>query len=328
MGDIKYQSKGLHIGNRLQSVLIAVAALLVFLGLFAGIRSYEERVAVQAVRLAVEHQLNDVDYALAGHAKDIDALWSVYGPQNDLTEDEFYKMAEPIVESHHTFLPLLISMMGGALVFVLLGMGFSMSGRNKEYHQLIEHKDRELKNTRQKLAQESIRDEESGLFNRKHFDSLLDTECRRAVREFNPLTLMLVEIDAVTTVHPNGDAPVDNAGDSVSHLAELLKASIARPGDVAARFNERGFALLLPATNEQSPQLAKRLCEQSRAINLGDQSLSISIGISTLQPSSQLTPEHILRVTTEALQQAQQQGGDQVCSNAEQTRDVPVTYSS
>jgi len=310
--------------SKVQPILITVVSLLVFAALYIGVRSYEERVAVQAVRLAVEHRVENVDYELAGQAKDIEELWSVYGPQQELTENEYFILADPIVDSHHTFLPLFIALMGGGLSFLLLGMALSFSGSKREFHQVIEDKDLELKRSLQKLDKVSIRDDETGLINRRHFDELLDTECRRAVREFSPLTLMLVEID------PIEDETIQESFSEqcVTYVADLLKASISRPGDVIARFDERCFALLLPATNEQSPVLAQKLCEQARAIEISEQGISVSIGISTMQPSAQLTAELIQQTSLMMLAQAREKGGDQVCSDTEKTQDVPVTYSN
>ncbi|GGK59412.1 GGDEF domain-containing protein [Amphritea balenae] len=309
--------------SRIQTIVILMISLLVFAAIFVGIRSYEERVAVQAVRLAVEHRVDEVDYELAGQAKNINALWAVYGPQSELTQDEFFSLADPIVESHHTFLPLFISLMGGGLTFVLLGMAMNMSGRTREFHKTIEYKDMELQLSQQKLASVAILDELTGLTNQRHFQQLLDTECRRAVREFSPLTLLLIEVDPKEL----DQQPEGFAEQQVCQIAELLKKAISRPGDLVARIGEQRFALLLPATNEQSPVLAERLCQQAREIEISGKQLSISIGICTMQPSALLTAEYISEQTLGALNQAIASGRDQVCAQAEGPLEIPVTYS-
>ena len=307
----------------LQTLFISLAALIVFSALFIGLRAYEERVAVQAVRLAVEHRVDSVDYELAGKARDIDTLWAVYGPQQELSEDEFYSLADPIVVSHHTFLPLFISAMGGGLTFVLLGMALNLAGRNRAFNQEIKSKNLELERSRQKLAEVSITDELTGVYNQRHYLDLLDTESRRAVREFAPLTLLLAEIDAVA------DEQVTDSftEESICRVAEVLNRNISRPGDVIARIDKRRFALLLPATNEQSPVLAEKLCQQVQAIEIGEQRLSLSIGLSTMQPSSELTAERIQQYTEEALQKAISKGGNQVCANTEAASEIPVTFA-
>ncbi|WP_299195673.1 GGDEF domain-containing protein [uncultured Amphritea sp.] len=313
-----------EIRGRIQTIVTLVVSILVFAALFIGIRSYEERVAVQAIRLAIEHRVDDVNYELAGKAKDIDTLWSVYGPQKELAEEEFYRLADPIVASHHTYLPLFIALMGGGLTFVMLGMGVGMAVRARQLHKVLEHKELELKQSQEKLASVTLTDELTGLANGRHFNQVLSTECRRAVREFSPLTLMLIEIDKVDAEQ----LPVNFADQQAGLVAEVLKGAISRPGDMAARIGNSRFAMVLPATNEQSPVLADRLCRDMHDIEVAGYPLSVSIGTSTLQPSAQLTAENILQQTEAALNEAVQNGGGLVRARTEDPRDIPVTFSN
>lgn len=308
--------------SRLQTIVILVVSVLVFVALFFGVRSYEERVAVQAIRLAIEHRVDEVNYELAGKARDVDTLWEAYGPQEELAEDEFFSLADPIVASHHTFLPLFIALMGGGLTFVMFGMWLSMSGRTRTYHQVIQSKELELQQSHEKLASLVVSDDLTGLANERHFNQMLNTECRRAVREFSPLTLMLINADKLDAEES------ESSRQKLCQVAAVLGGAISRPGDLVARIADNRFALLLPATNEQSPVLAERLCREVRDIGTEGEALSLSIGICTMQPSSLLTAENILAKVDAALNDAVAQGGDQVCAKAEDPRDIPVTFSS
>ena len=316
-------SRQTKVRSRVQTIVTLVVSILVFIVLFVGIRSYEERVAVQAIRLAIEHRVDQVDYEQVGMAKDIDTLWSAYGPQKEITEEDFYRLADPIVNSYHTFLPLFIALMGGVLSFVTLGMGINAAVRARHLRKVLEAKDVELKRSQEKLASVAVTDEPTGLANGRHFNQVLSTECRRAVREFSPLTLMLIELDK-----PETDQLPDNFSDQQACLiAEVLKSAISRPGDMAARIGTGRFAMVLPATNEQSPVLADRLCRDINDIELLGYKLSVSIGISTLQPSAQLTAEYILAQTEAALDEAIQNGGGRVRAVKEDPLDIPVTFS-
>ncbi|BBB26655.1 GGDEF domain-containing protein [Amphritea japonica] len=308
--------------SQLQTISICVVSVLVFIVLFFGVRSYEERVAVQAIRLAIEHRVDEVNYELAGEARDIETLWQAYGPQQELTEEEFYSLADPIVQSHHTFLPLLIALMGGGLAFVMLGMWLNMSGRTRTYHKVIKSKELELQQSQEKLASLVVSDDLTGLANDRHFSQMLNTECRRAVREFSPLTLMLINADKIE------GAEDSSARQKLCQIATILESAISRPGDLAARIGDHRFALLLPATNEQSPVLAERLCQEVREAHTEGEALSISIGTCTMQPSVQLTAENILASVEVALNDAVANGGDQVRARTEDPRDIPVTFSN
>ncbi len=308
--------------NKLQTITIFVVSVLVFITLFFGVRSYEERVAVQAIRLAVEHRVDEVNYELAGEARDIGTLWQAYGPQQELTKEEFYSLADPIVKSHHTFLPLLIALMGGSVAFLMLGMWLNMSSRTRAYHKVIKSKELELQQSREKLASLAVKDDLTGLANDRHFSQMLNTECRRAVREFSPLTLMLINADKIEGIEGS------SARQKLRQVAGILEGVISRPGDLAARIGDHRFALLLPATNEQSPVLAERLCQEVREVSSEGESLSISIGTCTMQPSVELTAENILASVEVALNDAVANGGDQVRAKTEDPRDIPVTFSN
>jgi len=313
-----------EIRSRIQTIVILVVSILVFIALFVGIRSYEERVAVQAIRLAIEHRVDQIDYEEAGKAKDIDTLWSVYGPQEELTKEEFYRLADPIVDSYHTYLPLFIALMGGGLTFVVLGMGINTAVRARHLRKVLESKDVELKRSQEKLASVTVTDEQTGLANGRHFNQVLSTECRRAVREFSPLTLMLIALDKL-----EAEQLPDGFSDQQACLvAEVLKSAISRPGDLVARIDSSRFAMLLPATNEQSPVLADRLCRDINDIELAGHKLSVSIGTSTMQPSAQLTADYILAQTEAALNEAIHNGGGLVRAITEDPLDISVTFSN
>ncbi|MBR9867002.1 MAG: GGDEF domain-containing protein [Oceanospirillales bacterium] len=313
-----------EIRSRIQTIVILVVSILVFIALFIGIRSYEERVAVQAIRLAIEHRVDQVDYEEAGKAKDIDTLWSVYGPQKELTEEDFYRLANPIVDSYHTYLPLFIALMGGVLSFVVLGMGINTAVRARHLRKVLESKDVELKRSQEKLASVAVTDEQTGLANGRHFNQVLSTECRRAVREFSPLTLMLIELDKFETEQ----LPDGFSDQQACLVAEVLKSAISRPGDLVARIDTSRFAMLLPATNEQSPVLADRLCRDINDIELAGHKLSVSIGTSTMQPSALLTADYILAQTEAALNEAIHNGGGLVRAITEDPLDISVTFSN
>lgn len=306
--------------DRVQTIVILVVSIIVFVMLYLGGQVYEERVAVQQVRLALEHRVAGVDPVLASKASDSEQLWSVYSAQDSLTESEFHQLADPIMASHQSYLPLFIAFMAAGLTFVTLGMILNMKARTRRYDKIIAAKDVALQQSQEKLASVTVIDELTGLTNGRHFNKVLSTECRRAVREFSPLTLMLIAVDK-----PD-EALADEVTDQqLCKIAGVLKSAISRPGDQVARIAPAQFALLLPATNEQSPVLAERLCQDVKDIE-STHRLSVSIGTSTLQPSAQLTAESILAKTESALAEAIECGGGQVRAHTEESQEMPVTF--
>lgn len=190
----------------------------------------------------------------------------------------------------------------------------------------------ELSNTRENADLVGAMDPITGLFNRTHFDNVTANECRRAVREFSPLSLMLVEMDYLDHYR---DAKGDVESDSCLKLiADDLRKRISRPGDLAVRFDNERFALLLPSTNEQVAQLAAQCCADVRGLAIGHPSSAVSdvvtvtIGVATMQPSRLLTPERLIDAAEKALYDAQKAGRNQYIASAENVSDLPsVTYS-
>ncbi|WP_303578817.1 GGDEF domain-containing protein [Amphritea sp. 1_MG-2023] len=305
-------------------MIILVASIIVSVALFLSVRSYEERGAVQAIRQAIEQRFDMTDAVPVSKATDIEALWSAYQPQTELTEADFYRLADPIIVSYRTSLPFLIALLVGGLTLVTLSLAMHMRRQAGGYQKIIADQEAALKQSQEKLASMMIVDELTGLSNGQHFNEVLTMECGRAVREFNPLTLMLIAIDSVS--EPSLE---DDFNDQqVCRITQVLERVISRPGDRVARIGASRFALILPATNEQSPMLANRLCEEVQKIELAGQRLSISIGISTMQPSASLNAENILAQTQAALTEALQNGSGQIRASIQGTQEVPLIISN
>lgn len=99
----------------------------------------------------------------------------------------------------------------------------------------------------QKLEYLSQTDPLTQVANRRGFDQHLKIEMGRAAREQRPLCLLLIDADYFKRYndhygHPAGDA-------ALVAIAEVLRDSISRPTDLAARLGGEEFALLLPDTN-------------------------------------------------------------------------------
>ncbi|MDI3323509.1 diguanylate cyclase [Pontibacterium granulatum] len=190
----------------------------------------------------------------------------------------------------------------------------------------------ELSNSRENAELVGAIDRTTGLFNRTHFDNVTANECRRAVREFSPLSLMLIEVDYLDHYRKEkGEAEGENC---LKQIAEDLRKCISRPGDLAVRFDNERFALLLPSTNEQVAQLAARCCADVRSLAIRHPASAVSdivtvtIGVATMQPSRMLTPERLIEAAEKALYDAQKAGRNQYIASTENVSDLPsVTYS-
>ncbi|WP_027854501.1 hypothetical protein [Marinobacterium litorale] len=137
------------------------------------------------------------------------------------------------------------------------------------------------------------------------FDKAMDTECRRAVREFTPLTVMQFLI--------TGDAAAVSA--SRQALAEHLTEEVSRPGDLVGMDSVGGLQVLLPSTNENAGALAERCVERAQAVLAAG--AEVRLVACTLQPKADLSVQKVRQYLDLLVEEAQSQPSGQVCYRAE-----------
>lgn len=183
---------------------------------------------------------------------------------------------------------------------------------------------RELQEVNSELQRVNSEDGLTGLFNRRHFDRQLVAEFRRAWRNQQPLTLIMLDIDYFKPVN---DSYGHLVGDQVLvALAHRLKDVIKRPGDSIYRYGGEEFAILLSNTNAQEASVvANRIHASLRATpfetDAGDLFITLSMGISTVTADELSSPEALLKEADSALYAAKQRGrNQQVIASYEQKK--------
>jgi diguanylate cyclase (GGDEF)-like protein len=186
-----------------------------------------------------------------------------------------------------------------------------------------------LKRLSDKLRHSASVDPLTEVANRRAFDEMLEHEWRRAQRNSQPLSLMLIDIDHFKAFndhygHPAGD-------DCLRTFAETLRKIAARAQDLVARYGGEEFAVLLPDTHLQGAQaVADRLLMllHERAIpHVGSPTathVTASIGISTFTPTaravtrrdtaadSPVGPSDLIAIADRALYEAKSGGRSRV----------------
>jgi diguanylate cyclase (GGDEF)-like protein len=120
---------------------------------------------------------------------------------------------------------------------------------------------------RQQMKKHAIHDHDTKLFNKKYFCAELKTSCARAVRNNAPLSLLSISID---------DFGEESKHYSQKMQAYLLKSfgglitSVVRESDVACRYDDNHFSILLPDTSEENAHiLEKRVRETLEGHDFG-----------------------------------------------------------
>lgn len=115
----------------------------------------------------------------------------------------------------------------------------------------------ETHHARLQLHQAAIRDDLTGLYNRRHAMLKLDAEIASAHADNRPLALLMVDVDHFKSINDQLGHPV---GDQVIVLFAHVLARSVRPWDTVARFGGEEFIVLMPDTDlEQALAGAERL---------------------------------------------------------------------
>lgn len=148
-----------------------------------------------------------------------------------------------------------------------------------------------LEEANKMLAEISITDKLTGLFNRRHFDDCLAKEQERAERGNLTFSLILFDVDKFKHYNDtNGHIPGDKL---LTQLAEVIKSSV-RQIDIPCRYGGEEFVIICPNTSsEQALILAERIrvaIQNHPFAHREKQPLgfvSVSIGISSFPEHSQ-----------------------------------------
>jgi diguanylate cyclase len=178
-----------------------------------------------------------------------------------------------------------------------------------------------------RLRELNIRDQLTGIYNRRYLDNRLAEECKRHLRYDHPLSVIMLDIDFFKSVN---DEHGHEAGDRV--LAEVAGRLVGttRKTDCVVRYGGEEFCCILPETPLES---AEMLAERFRAriaqapIAAGDAELQItvSLGVAELQHGD--TPNTLLKRADEGLYEAKQSGRNRVVPRR-QTKQHPFTAGS
>jgi diguanylate cyclase (GGDEF)-like protein len=153
----------------------------------------------------------------------------------------------------------------------------------------------------------------TGLYNRRHFETLARSELARCQRYLRPLSLLTIDIDHFKSVNDQfGHA----AGDRVLRLVANACYAAKRDSDMAARIGGEEFALLLPETSEDAAaQFAERLRDQIRGCtpNVEGTTLTVTVSIGIASANAATTSIDVLmREADQALYDAKRSGRDRV----------------
>ena len=170
---------------------------------------------------------------------------------------------------------------------------------------------------REALRQQSIRDPNTGLFNRRYLEETGARELHRAQRTEQPLVTMMVDIDHFKQFN---DTFGHEAGDLVLKQVGRLLSESCRDSDIAARYGGEEFAMVLPgAAFESGLERAEmlRVAISELRLNYRNQPLgqiTASIGVAVYPGAGAVEFVDLLRTADRLLYWAKAHGRNRVAS--------------
>lgn len=178
-----------------------------------------------------------------------------------------------------------------------------------------------LEAANQQLRRLATIDELTQVANRRMFNEHLKQEWLFSRRTGSDLSLIICDIDDFkqlndTQGHQTGDA-------CLRHVADLIKSSLKRPRDLAARIGGEEFAIILPDTDINN---AMAIAEEIRQTILNTEcpselshTVTLSFGVAA-RNENVMSEAELIRCADKALYEAKGAGKDRVVKHSEATR--------
>lgn len=165
------------------------------------------------------------------------------------------------------------------------------------------------------LRTQSLRDELTGLFNRRYLEVSLARDLTRAIRRSQPLAVLMLDVDHFKRFN---DTHGHDGGDALLAQFGALLSALVRTEDVACRYGGEEFTVVMQETDsalaldraEDIRRHVETMQVLHRQQHLGQ--VTVSIGIASY-PQHGDSPEQLLRRADRALYTAKNNGRNQVC---------------
>jgi two-component system cell cycle response regulator len=172
-----------------------------------------------------------------------------------------------------------------------------------------------LKNRFENALHTEMTDPLTTLYNQNYFFHFLEKELKRVKRNKMPLSLMIIDIDDFKSINEKHGHSV---GDIIlKEIGVLLKKSI-RDVDIAARYADDVFAIILPYTDETgasivSNRLRKKIANNNYTYPESDKNFKITacVGVAICQ-NNPIDKSEMVQMAEELIQNAKNEGKNQV----------------
>ncbi len=235
----------------------------------------------------------------------------------------FLSALENMVESPFESMNVVIDLNQGLTLDCLI-TSYRVEG--KEFGWLLAFRDVTERNKAEaKLRELAITDSLTGVFNRRHFYYVAQTELERSHRYDREMAIILLDIDHFKWVN---DSFGHLVGDQVLQALASRCRSNLRVFDSIGRFGGEEFIILLPETGiNEALHIAERLRHAVETISIatpkGRATITISLGVSFFEPGKPVSLDHLVDYADKAMYQAKEMGRNRVAIYRQQQATLP-----
>ncbi|MCL2648169.1 MAG: diguanylate cyclase [Phycisphaerales bacterium] len=187
-------------------------------------------------------------------------------------------------------------------------------------------KNQQLKDALQKQEQMAATDPLTNLYNRRHFNAVLERYFAESIRYNKDLACIMCDLDGYKKLN---DTMGHQFGDKILQVTAKIITWNMRVMDVAARYGGDEFVILLPHASAQlalnvGERIHTQFVMQMKSLVPPELLLTMSMGISSVLHNKPAHSDMLVALADEALYEAKHRGKNQTIIS-EKVRSAPVT---
>ncbi len=225
-----------------------------------------------------------------------------------------------------------IGLILAGIIFAVLFVTYNVFRSIQKEHTKLEAATKKLHMLNRKLENASYTDSLTGLHNRRYFNFIYERELKRARREKQYVTFMMIDIDFFKQYN---DTYGHIAGDhALQIVAKVIRSCFKRPSDFTFRLGGEEFGVLLIGTDEiGSARLAKELCKKVKEqgiehrVSKAADVVTVSVGVVSCIADEMLSSDDLLKRADEMLYKAKEGGRNRYMITSEVYAQVKKTLS-
>jgi len=186
---------------------------------------------------------------------------------------------------------------------------------------------KELIKSNKRLKQLALRDPQTGLYNHRYLQDVIEAEFYRAKRYAHPFSVMMLDVDYFKSIN---DVYGHVFGDLVlKQLSRQLKR-MTRQYDIVIRFGGEEFMVICPGIDRNgSLKLARRLLDAVNLYNFGDKEhtvkLKLSAAVASYPEDRIVKGIDLVEIADQILNKVKEYGGNNVYTSLDIKKKAPLS---